>query len=186
MHDTPFNRILLAAVLVLTIGEGYLLYQNSQLRTAASPAGNTAVASVSAASSTPTIQAPTNILIPLIGTVKSVSGDTLTISGKTASSTIAIAVSSDTNIVQEGVLKDAATYQADLEKFHQESDKLMQDPQQNQIALETLIAPSRNVETPLSLSHLSAGEQVIVFADGQNTDGSYTAFRISASSPTAL
>ena len=54
----------------------------------------------------------------------------------------------------------------------------MQNPQQNQAALETLIAPSRNVETPLSLSQLGAGENVTVFADGRDASGAYTALRI--------
>lgn len=130
MRNEPLNRILLAAVIILAIGEGYLLYQNGQLRAAG--VGGTAPAISRSASSTAAapLQALTNILIPLSGTIENISGSTLTLSGP-ASSTIKVAVGSDTTIVEEGALKDAATYQSDLEKFHQESDQLMQNPQKS-------------------------------------------------------
>ena len=179
MNDASLNRILLAAVVILALGEGYSLYQIAQLRAGSTLHVRTAPAVTQSASSTaemPT-QAPTNILISFDGDVRGVSGGVLTLSTG-ASSTIQVAVTSQTTIVQEGVLKDAATYQADIEKFHQESDNLMQNPKQNQQALETLIAPSRNVETPVTLSQLSPGEKVTVFANGQNANATYAAFRI--------
>lgn len=123
------------------------------------------------------MQAPTDILVPLSGIVKNVSGGTLTIL-EGASSTIQVAASGSTAIVREGTLKDAATYQADLQNFHQESDQLMQDPQKNQFALETLLAPSRYIETPISLSQISISEQIIAFADGRSSNGAYEAVRI--------
>jgi len=179
MHETPLNRILLAAVILLALGEGYLMYQNVQLRSAAQFG---AYANVPPNSATSTAQAapvnaPSNILIPLSGELLGVSGNTITLTGQ-ASSTIKIAVSNDTRIVQEGGLKDAAAYQSDLDAFHKQSDALMQDPQKNQTALETLIAPSRNVETPLTLAQLFAGDNLTVFADGQDASGAYTALRI--------
>jgi hypothetical protein len=176
MHDGPLNKILLIIVVILVLGEGYLLYQNAQLKAAAPQGGTEAAGS---ASSSASVVAPTNILVPLNGTIEGVSGSTITLEGQ-ASSTVQVVVSSDTTIVQEGALLDAATYEAELEKFHEESDQLLQNAQQNQAALETLIAPSRNVETPISLSQLSPGEEVSVFAVGQAASGAYEAYKVMA------
>lgn len=168
MHEIPLNKILSLVVAVLVIGQALLFYQNAQLRAAAGRETST--------SATATIPAPTSILVSFIGIATNSSSNTLTLS--VGSSTRTIAVGNDTMIVREGVLKDPATYEADLEKFHQYSDQLMQDPQKNQHALQTLVAPSRNVETQIALSQITPGAKVIVFIDGQNADGSYRAVRI--------
>lgn len=178
LKDPTHTKILIAALVILAFGEVYSQYEIAQLRAGAALVGPepTVFQPASAMAEMP-VQAPTNILVSFNGVVRSVSGNILTLS-TAASTTLQVAVTSQTTMVQEGALKDAATYQADIEKFHRQSDQLMQDPQQNQQALETLIAPSRNVETPITLAQLSPGAQIVVFTDGQNANAAYTAFRI--------
>ena len=105
MHNEPFNKILLAAVILLALGEGYLLYQNSQLRSVPRQTGSvtqTFPRTPPRPALAAPVNAPTTILVPLSGTLEGVSGSTLTLSEQ-ASSTITVAVSSDTAIVQEGI-----------------------------------------------------------------------------------
>jgi hypothetical protein len=176
MSNEPLNRILLAAIILLALGEGYLLYQNAQLRAVAPQAG-----AANPASAAPLAQAPTTVLIPLGGTIASIMGGTLTLSTG-ASTTIAIDASSYTAIVKEDAPKDATTYQADLEKFHDESDRLMQDPQKNQYALAHLVAPSPYQTTTLSLPDLKVGDVVTIFGEPQS-DGTFAATQIIVAQP---
>ena len=121
--------------------------------------------------------APSTALIPLGGKVIGISGDIVTLENA-ASTTVRVEVSGETTIVEEGAVKSAEQYQADLDAFRSQSQNLMQDPRTNEAALARLMAPSRTIETNLSLSALMPGETITVFVDGQNADATYNAYKI--------
>ena len=127
MKEQKLVNILLTAVVILAIGEGYLLYQNAQLRGGVSSRavlGNSAVTNVAPAEDlgAPPPATPSNTLSPAWGTVTSISSSGFKI--KRGAQTVPIAVSSDTAIVSQGNLKDQATQDADMQKFQTYSASL--------------------------------------------------------------
>ncbi len=173
-------RILLLAVVLLICGQAYTFFALSKI--GSTGAGNDAVAATTgaptaapgAASSTPPT-APADILQSVGGPIASIASNSFTIAQ--GSQTVTIQLSAQTSIVEEGAPKSAAQQASDMQAFHAYTQQLMRDPQQNQGALENLIAPSADQETTLPLADLSKGEQVEVFGDPQS-DGSMLAVKI--------
>ena len=177
MKDEPLNRILLAAVIVLALGEGYLAYGMTKLQPTVknSVRSNTAVSSTSPEASTEIAQiAPSNILTPIAGVVESVDGSHVVLANGPSKSVIIIDPS--TIIVMQGVLKDSVQYASEMEAFRQSSMALAHDMQKNTGALQTLIAPSPYKEEAAQITDISLGEKVTAFTVVQ--DGAQHATRL--------
>lgn len=174
--DKQLIRILLVAVLLLAIGEAYLIITVSSNSTKSS-ASSALSRSGTVGSDQPSASGPivSTVIKATSGIVASVGNDSFTIK-QSASSTSAttVTISSNSQIIVQGALLDQATQDANNEKFHAYTEQLMQDPQKNQYALAHLVAPSQFQTTTLSLSDLKVGDVITVLGE-QRSDGSFAA-----------
>ena len=165
---SDLNKIILITVVILAVGEGYLLYAT---RAPGVPSGE---ASVSGGQVSPVLPPVPHLPTPapLAGPVEGVSANAVVIRNAVDASTdVTLMVSSDTTIVARGEVKDPKEAEADMAAYRADIAALMKDPEKNAQAISRLIAPSAYIERPLALADVKVGDTVAtVFVDGQNAD----------------
>jgi hypothetical protein len=149
----PIDIILVIAVVVLALGEVFIIGNMDAYSTSAPRAASVTESTVPS----PTI--PSNILTPVGGTVEQVSGDSIVLRG-VGGQTIELHVDTRTTIVKQGAPKDSAAHEIDMDAFRTHSRELAKDPEKNHDALATLIAPSRYAETTIMLSDITVGDAI--------------------------
>lgn len=154
----PIDSILLLAVVILAIGEAYLIFGTlGQLPAAGAP---TSGAQASGAD-TQTVIPPSNVLSPRGGEVVRVESDAVIV--KDGNTEARIGVTHATAVVLQGARKSDAQFAGDGEAFRRESRELAQDPEKNREALTVLVAPSPFMETALSLRDITPGTFISAF-----------------------
>ncbi|UPJ50378.1 hypothetical protein IVB30_02795 [Bradyrhizobium sp. 200] len=175
--DTKILHILVVAVVVLAVGEAYLIHENSKLLSVLDH-GNRAMSTIQrdgaslpdgVLSQGPIDPAPENTLKPFSGVVRSVDSSGWLIGSETKP--VHVHVSSDTKIVRMGELKTPQQAEADMQKFHEYSQELMRDPKKNKAELSHLISPSGSQETSISISDVRVGDTVMVLGDPDGSGG---------------
>ncbi|MDB5238365.1 MAG: hypothetical protein JWM46_635 [Candidatus Kaiserbacteria bacterium] len=167
MKSEPIIQILIAAVVLLALGEAYLVHDNAQLRHVASVAGigqfptGVTTSPITGSSTVAGPIAPSNILATIVGTITANNDSQFILSAGIVTKTISI--DSSTTIVMQGKLKDSAQYADDMEAFRASSMKLAEDLSKNRAALQSLIAPSSHVETSIHASQITAGSIASVY-----------------------
>lgn len=125
------------------------------------------------------LTAPSNSLFVLSGNVQGVQGNLISItSSQPGEVDRRLAVVESTQLVIQGMLKDTAVRDKELEAFRLESQVLAQNSDKNHEELQKLIAPSIYQETPARISDVSVGDQIFAYVDGQESDGTYSAHKI--------
>ncbi|OGG53422.1 hypothetical protein A3H16_03345 [Candidatus Kaiserbacteria bacterium RIFCSPLOWO2_12_FULL_53_8] len=172
-----FNKILLAAVIVLAIGEGYLIYQTNGKKSVENGAALPASAETKDAAPIP----PSTILRPLSGEVAEVKNGSLILKSTIANGatpTISLSVGRDAVIVAQGARKSQSEIDADMEDFRQSSFDLASDIKKNVDALRRLIAPSPYEERKIALSDVEIGQNITAYVEEQNGNGDWKTFKI--------
>ena len=162
----PIDKIVLAALLILALGQGYLIFggaRSAQLSTATTLQGQ----ATDAPAAEIVVPPPSTALIPAGGIAESIGDNFIVIQARSpdgaSTPTQNISVSGSTSIVLQGAQKDSVTMEKEMNAFREESRALGQDAVKNHDALTVLIAPSSRVETPITLSDLKAGDSITAF-----------------------
>ncbi|MBV9159607.1 MAG: hypothetical protein JO019_03370 [Candidatus Kaiserbacteria bacterium] len=182
-NSKTFVTFLLAGMLLLAVGEVYIIFGGPSRSSAISTAGTVAGAASSSAPTAATY-APSSVLLPVGGQVDHVDGSTIVIKDS-GTGRPARLDASNASVVRFGNLKDPTTREAEMNAFHEHSNELMRDPIKNHDELQRLVAPSIYVEQQLSVSDIAAGDFVTALTEKQNSDGSFVVDKIVVSAPPA-
>ncbi len=166
--NRPIVEILIAAVVLLALGQAYIMYSMSnraQTRapgfTSAGAVGN--IDGISAADISP---APSTVLVPMAGEVSGVEENAVVVTGIGGQGAARrIVVNNDTEITLRGSMKDEVTIGREISAFREKSRVLEQDVKANDHALRRLVSPSPFVQESISLEDVRVGDYVGAFLD---------------------
>ena len=167
----PLDTLLIAAVLLIGIGQLYLIFGKTALQSAqqtvGAPMTQGTPANTPNVQQAPTVPIPSNSLTPTGGVVQSIEGNTIVLKGQNNNTQEQrITTTPNTTIVLQGAKKDQATIEKEMQAFHDQSRALADDPTKNHDALATLIAPSPFIETKIAPSDIKTGDSVSAFVKG--------------------
>lgn len=169
MPDVNQNAVLWALVVVLCVGVGYGLYQNTQLRQALEQ---------EVVMGAPSARTQVVANMPIVGqdalfargTVDRIEGRTLWYV-PAYDGAVVRADASDAEVLVALALKTEAEQRADQEAQEAQLKVWYQNPEANRERITRLHAPLAFVVEPIELSELKSGDSVFIFADTEDSRG---------------
>lgn len=163
------TNILYALIALLTAGQLYMFFGAGIMKQEDAAIIQTATPVV------PAVLTSASVTVH-IGLVILVDDGLLTVESQ--DSTLRVALSEGTRIVEETGIKSDQVHRKELEEFNAEVARLMQDWEKNKRTLEELLPPTVFVERAINPADLREGERVAVISIGTNADGSLRAAKI--------
>jgi hypothetical protein len=169
--NRPIVEIILGAIVLLAIGQGYIMYSMSNRAQAFTPAVPGTFVNQQSPNAgdiediTPT---PSTVLVPMAGEVARIEPSAVIVTGIGGTGTERrIEVNGKTAITLRGDMKDQSTIDKEISAFREQSRVLENDVKANEHALSRLIAPSPFVQTRVSLQDIRVGDYVGAFIDSE-------------------